>query len=83
MERKLKILALAAEADGRMGGLRADALGESDGLGRVRNCINNYVLLLADFATNGIKSVLIKKFQVTICTRISIGYRDEVVCRWP
>jgi hypothetical protein len=83
IERKLKILALAVEAEGRRSRLRAHALGGHGGLGRVRHCINNNVLLLTDFAVNDIKSVLIKKLKVAICTRISIDCRDGVACRLP
>jgi hypothetical protein len=64
---KAQDLSLAVGAEGWTSRLRAYALEGHDGVGRVRHCINNHFLLLADFAINDIESDLMKHIQTTIC----------------
>ena len=53
MQRRNETLAVAAK--GRMRQVEFESV--SDGLGRVRHCINNDVLVFTDLATNSVKNV--------------------------
>jgi hypothetical protein len=79
MQRRNETLAVAAKERMRRVGFE----GVPDGLGRVRNFINNDVLLFTDFATDSVKNVPLRVAYVLNKPLNVIGCRDRVACRLP
>ena len=82
MQRRTETLPVAAKGQMRRVGFE----GVSDGLGRVRHCINNDVLVFTDLATNSVKNVPLEHLGVAYVlngSRNLIGCRDGVACRLP
>ena len=82
MQRRTETLPVAAKGQKRRVGFE----GVSDGLGRVRHCINNDVLVFTDLATNSVKNVPLEHLGVAYVlngSRNLIGCRDGVACRLP